>query len=59
MGLAVCFIYINGVKEEVLIDDMLPFWMYRTDLPPEILLLEKAFAKVMGCYQYINAFSMG
>lgn len=49
-GIAICDLYINGAKEEVLIDDFIPLSFLHFEIPSWMLLLEKAFAKVLGCY---------
>jgi hypothetical protein len=48
LGLAICFLWIHGNKTEVLIDDYLPIDKLTYEVNDEIVLMEKAFAKVLG-----------
>jgi hypothetical protein len=53
LGLAVCHLWVQGQKTEVLVDDYLPVERLCYEVEPDILILEKALAKVLGDYKYI------
>lgn len=60
IGLAVCYLYINGNREEVLVDDLIPtsHLRYFTQANKWHFLVEKAMAKLLGSYALVEEFTM-
>jgi hypothetical protein len=60
VGLAVCYLYINGSREEVVVDDLIPtsHLRYYTTTNSWYFLVEKAFAKLLGNYALVEEFSL-
>ena len=58
MGLAVCTLQINGSREEIVVDDQIPtsHLRYYTRLNCWQFLIEKAFAKLLGNYAFVEEF---
>jgi len=50
--MAICKLYINGVGEDVVVDDLIPTSHLRhyNKKHPWYFLIEKAFAKILGNY---------
>jgi hypothetical protein len=59
VGLAICTLHINGSREEVVVDDQVPtsHLRYFTKLSQWHFLVEKAFAKLLGNYAFVEEFS--
>lgn len=55
VGLAICRLYINGVLEDVVVDDFIPTGHLRHFNKKHAwhFLVEKAFAKILGNYEFI------
>ncbi len=59
VGLAICTLSINGNREEVIVDDQIPtsHLRYYTKDNKWHFLVEKAFAKLLGNYAFVEEFS--
>jgi hypothetical protein len=60
VGLAMCRLCINGSWEEVVIDDQIPTSHLRNYTPANgwYFLVEKAFAKLIGSYAFVEEFTL-
>lgn len=57
VGFAVCRLYLCGQKREIIVDDRIPIQNIVSKTSSWIYLLEKAFAKALGYYEYLSQFS--
>lgn len=59
VGLAICSLMVNGSREEVVVDDQVPtsHLRYFTKNNKWHFLVEKAFAKLLGSYAFVEEFS--
>lgn len=59
VGLAICRLHINGQREEVVVDDFIPVPMLKffSTKNAWYFLVEKALAKVLGSYSFVEELS--
>jgi len=60
VGMAICCLRINGQREDVVVDDLIPtsHLKYYTPQTYWFFLIEKALAKILGSYSFLDEFSI-
>lgn len=55
VGMAICCLHINGQREDVVVDDLIPtfYLKYYTPETYWFFIIEKALAKILGSYSLL------